>query len=82
MATPHHRSETRRQRRRRDLLDLPRKGFAVAVVLLVAAGSLLLGPWVVFGRQPALMIAGGVLSVAAGVIFLMAVRAMTDRWKE
>ena len=63
------------------VLAVVRKDFAIAVALLVIAASLLLGPWMVFGRQPRLMAAGGVLIVAAIVGFLLVVRALTKRWK-
>ena len=78
----HHRSRTRFRHDRRAPSDAPRKSFAGAVALVVVVASLLLGPWMIFGRQPALMIAGGTLAVAAIVGFLLAVRACTDRWKE
>jgi hypothetical protein len=78
----HHRSPTRFRRDRRAPSDMPRKGFAGAVALVVVVASLLLGPWMIFGRQPALMIAGGALALAAIVGFLLVVRAKTDRWKE
>jgi fatty acid desaturase len=78
----HHRFRTRFRRARPDGSDTPRKSFAGAVALVVVVGSLLLGPWMVFGRQPVLMIVGGVLAVAAIVGFLLVLHAKTDRWKE
>jgi hypothetical protein len=79
---PHHRSRNRFRRDRRGGSDTPRKRFAGAVALVVVAASLLLAPWMMFGRQPGLMLAGGALALAAIVGFLLVVRAKTDRWKE
>lgn len=58
------------------------KGFAIVVALVVVAASLLIGPWVVFGRHPALMIGGGVLTAAAVLAFVAVVRAKTNHWRE
>jgi membrane protein YdbS with pleckstrin-like domain len=59
-----------------------RKAFAVAVAVIVVLASVLLGPWLVFGRSPTVMMAGGAVVVAVLVVFLVVVRAKTDRWKE
>jgi hypothetical protein len=78
----HHRSRTRFRRGRPGASGKSRKGFAIAVALLVATTSLLLGPWMIFGRQPGLMVAGGAMVLIALVGFLLVVRALTHRWKE
>lgn len=64
------------------VLGILRKDFAIAVALLVIAASLLVGPWMAFGRHPVLMLAGGALTAAAIVGFLVVVRALTARWKQ
>jgi hypothetical protein len=64
------------------VLEIVRKDFAIGVALLVVAASLLVGPWMAFGRHPTLMVAGGVLTAAAIVGFLVVVRAITARWKQ
>lgn len=64
------------------VLEIVRKDFAIAVVLLVVAASLLVGPWMAFGRHPVLMVAGGMLTAAAIVGFLVVVWVVTNRWKQ
>ncbi len=66
----------------RDATELPRKSFAGAVAVIVVLASLLIGPWMVFGSQPALMVGGGAMTVLAVIGFLLAVRRITDRWKD
>lgn len=73
--SPHPRDE-------RDLTETPRKGFAGAVAILVVLASLLIGPWMVFGSRPVLMVAGGAMALLAVIAFLLAVRRITEHWKE
>jgi hypothetical protein len=58
------------------------KGFAITVALVVVVASLLIGPWVVFGRRPVLMVVGGLVTAGALVAFVAVVRAKTERWRE
>jgi cobalamin biosynthesis protein CobD/CbiB len=71
-----------RSRRRPGAAETPRKRFAGAAAVLVVVASLMVGPWMVFGRQPVVMVAGGAMALLAVIAFLLAVRRMTDHWKE
>ncbi|MBO9707067.1 MAG: hypothetical protein J7521_02545 [Caulobacter sp.] len=58
------------------------KGVAITMAFVVVVASLLVGPYVVFGRQPALMIGGGLLTLVVVAAFMAVVRSRTENWRD